>query len=104
MSEHAEQSPANRLTAERARGCLRDIYEGLSRSFAIRYAAGLLNSGCEIVACDRTSITLGFRHRFLSEKAGPGAVANHAIAAEVERLFGRAYQINSVHILEDKNR
>ncbi len=98
----AGEAPRGELSLEDARALFRQIYEAAkSTRSAIQ---GFLNSGCDIIAIDRHTITLGFEFAWIPEKLLPGTQAHRALSAVVEEVLGGHFEVQCVHAPGVENR
>jgi DNA polymerase-3 subunit gamma/tau len=83
-------------TLEDARRAFRELYNA-SKSVDVR-TGGLLASGCDVLAVDEQSITLGFRHAWMAEKLLPGTQSHRVLSSAVEQVLGRRLEVRCTHV------
>jgi DNA polymerase-3 subunit gamma/tau len=87
---------AGPITLDSARAAFRELYNVCKQADV--KTGGFLNSGCDIVAVDGSSITFGFRHEWLTEKFLPGTLSHRVLSGAVERVLGKRLEVRCTHV------
>ncbi len=78
-----------------AQGRFRAIYQAMQ--VLSRKDAGVLNSGCDVIAINDRVITFGFQYAYMVDKLAKGTDAHRHLSRAVEQVFGVALDVSCEH-------